>query len=268
SGIERLRTALGAGDSLKLMCHAVCGYPDLATSGRIFAATAEGGADIIEAQIPFSEPSADGPLIVEANHAALRALRGSGASRTRACLELLGEARRVAGKPFLVMSYINPIFAYGPVRFVREAARLGLDGLIVPDYPDDEQELELGRHCAEAGLALVPLIAPTTPLERAVSLAAASESPLLYAVLRLGVTGRKTEIDGDGAARLAELRSRTGKKVAAGFGLRERSQLAALRASADCAIVGSALLATAKEAIAEGRDPADAVAAFVRSLKS
>ena len=106
-------------------------------------------------------------------------------------------------------SYLNPILAYGVEALVERAARSGLDGFIVPDYPDDEPELGLAEKCAAAGLALVPLIAPTTSIDRASALAAASASPFLYVVLRLGVTGRKTELGNASLERLAALKTRT-----------------------------------------------------------
>ena len=216
---------------------------------------------LLRLPLPFSDPSADGPSIVEANHAALRA-----GSRTEACLAALEVLRATTDVPILVMSYLNPILAYGVEALVERAARSGLDGFIVPDYPDDEPELGLAEKCASAGLALVPLIAPTTSLERAAALAASTASPLLYVVLRLGVTGRKTELDAASLERLAELKTRTGKYIAAGFGLRESAQVRALRGSVDCAIVGSALVDAAREAIADDGDPAEAVGAKLRAL--
>jgi tryptophan synthase alpha chain len=262
AGIDRIARRFGSGDGIKLMAHAVCGYPDMATSARILAAMSASGADLIEAQLPFSDPSADGPSIVAANHAALRAR-----SRTEACLATLEGLRARTEAPILVMSYLNPILAYGVDALVARAVRSGLDGLIVPDYPDDEEEYGLAGKCTAAGLALVPLIAPTTGIDRAADLASASASPFLYAVLRLGVTGRKTVLDGPSLDRLAALRARTGRFVAAGFGIRERSQVEALRGHADCAIVGSALVDAAREAIESGADPAAAVGAVLRSLR-
>lgn len=266
TGIDRITRAFEAGagprSAIRLMAHAVCGYPDAATSARILSAMASSGADLIEAQLPFSDPSADGPAIVAANHAARRA-----GSSTEACLAMLEELRGRTGVPILVMSYLNPMLAYGIDALVERACRSGLDGFIVPDYPDDEGELELARKCAAAGLALVPLVAPSTSLDRAAALAAGSASPFIYAVLRLGVTGRRTELDGPSLERLAALKARTGRYVAAGFGIRERSQVEALRGSADCAIVGSVLAEATSSALAEGRDPAERVGELLRSLR-
>ncbi len=261
NGIDRIRRAFAAREGVKVMAHSVCGYPDMAASLRILEALASSGADLIEAQLPFSDPSADGPSIVAANGAALRAR-----SSTAACLETLEGLRSKTAVPILVMSYINPLLAYGIDKLVERAARSGLDGLIVPDYPDDEPELALGEKCAAAGLALVPLVAPSTSLERAAALAAGSASPFLYVVLRLGVTGRRTELDEASLERLAALKERTGKFIAAGFGILDRAQIRALGGAADCAIVGSAFVDAARVAIEAGRDPAEAVGRLVRSL--
>lgn len=260
-GIDRISEALAREDSIALMTHAVCGYPDMEASRAVMSAMARAGATILEAQIPFSEPSADGPLIIEANHAALRL----GAS-TRACLSMLASLRKETGAPILAMSYLNPIVAFGPAAFTRALVDAGVDGAVVPDLPDDEPDPPLGRLFADAGLALVPLIAPSTSLERARELAAGSLSPLVYVVLRLGVTGRKTEIDAAARKRLADLRAVTGKKVAAGFGIRERAQVEGLVGSADCAVVGSAVLAEIKRAVEEGRDPSMAARIFVEGI--
>jgi tryptophan synthase alpha chain len=263
-GIERIAGAFAAGKpgGIRIMAHAVIGYPDMAASGRILAAMAASGADLIEAQLPFSDPSADGSSIALANHAALVA-----GSRTEACLAALEALRARTAAPILLMSYLNPILAFGVDALLRRAQDTGIDGLIVPDYPDDEEELDLARKCAGAGLALVPLIAPTTSLERAARLAAASDSPFLYVILRLGVTGRRTELDAASLERLAALKSATGGHIAAGFGIREKAQVEALAGVADCAIVGSALVDAARGAIKEGRDPAVAVGELLRSLR-
>ena len=260
-GIDRIKRAFEAREGIKVMAHSVCGYPDMATSGRILEALAASGADFIEAQLPFSDPSADGPSIVAANHSALRA-----GSHTADCVASLEALRGKTDAPILIMSYLNPLLAFGIDALVEWAERSGLDGFIVPDYPDDEPELDLAGKCAAAGLALVPLIAPTTSLERAAALAVGSASPFLYVVLRLGVTGRKTVLDSASLERLAALKERTGKYVAAGFGIRERSQVKALRGSADCAIAGSVLVDEAREAMDAGKDPAEAVGALLRSF--
>ncbi|HET7839068.1 MAG TPA: tryptophan synthase subunit alpha [Rectinemataceae bacterium] len=261
SGCGRIEATFASLGGIGLMTHAVCGYPDMEASARILLAASRSGADFLEAQLPFSEPSADGPLIVGANHEALR--RGAG---TAAALGMLAALRRTCDTPILVMSYLNPLIARGIDRILGEIGAAGLDGLIVPDYPDDELEYAIAEKCAALGLAFVPLIAPTTSLERAASLAAASNSPFVYSVLRLGVTGRRTELDATALAGLDALKERTGRRVAAGFGIAERAQVEALSGHADCAVVGSALLSRLMAAIGAGEDPAEAAAGFVASL--
>ncbi len=244
-----------------LMTHAVCGYPDLATSERLMLAMLESGSDMLEAQIPFSDPSADGPAIVAANHAAL----ASGAT-TAACLDMLGRVRSRTGKPILVMSYLNPLLAFGIRRLADFISATGLDGAIVPDCPGDEPEYRLPDIMRGAGLAFVPLVAPSTSLERARQLALAASSPFVYAVLRLGVTGRATVVTDEARRRLVDLREATGRYVAAGFGLGERSQLEDLAGCADCAIVGSAALGVFDRAARAGHDGVEAVGRFVAGL--
>ncbi len=162
TGVERITRAFTATHSPKLMTHAVCGYPDMESSGSILLAAARAGADLLEAQLPFSDPSADGSLIVAANHEALRA-----GATTEGALRMLERLRPQTEAPILVMSYVNPLLAFGVDRLLAAMRDAGLDGLIVPDYPDDEPELDLARRCEAAGLALVPLIAPTTRADRA-----------------------------------------------------------------------------------------------------
>ncbi|MEI6386432.1 MAG: tryptophan synthase subunit alpha [Spirochaetota bacterium] len=262
TGIDRItRSFEGLRGRVGLMTHAVVGYPDLPASARILRVMASSGAAFIEAQLPFSDPTADGPSIVQANHAALRA-----GTTTFSSLEILSSLRKDTDIPILIMSYLNPLLAFGIDAILDRAAKEGFDGFIVPDYPDDEPELDLEAKCAARGLALVPLIAPATSLIRARALAAASSSPFVYAVTRLGVTGRKTELAEEALARLRELRQATGRWIAAGFGIRESSQVEALTGWADCAIVGSALIDAIGEALAQGVDPAAAVAAKVRDL--
>ncbi len=156
---------------------------------------------------------------------------------------MLARLREETELPILVMSYLNPVLAFGPRRLAAFMAERGLDGLIVPDCPDDEPEYRLPGIAGEAGLAFVPLVAPGTSPERARLLADRAPSPFVYAVLRTGVTGRNTEVTREGARRLAELRRVTGRFVAAGFGIGTRAQVESLAGFADCAIVGSAGIA-------------------------
>lgn len=261
NGIARIRTVFSSGTAIRLMTHVVGGYPTLALSKDILLMMAREGADLIEVQLPFSDPSADGPLIVEANYAAL-----AQKVNTEAVLSMLAEVRAHTSVPLLVMSYVNPLYAYGIDRLIARMVEIGLDGLIVPDYAPDEPELGLIEKADAAGLAFVPLIAPGSSPERAKFLADISDSPFVYAVLRMGVTGRKTELGSDITAYLSMLKKATGKYVAAGFGIRERDQMLALAGHADCGIVGSALIGVIKDTMAQGGDVKIKAQVFIRQL--
>lgn len=260
-GIQRIESAFAKNAGMKLMTHIVGGYPSLDESEKIVRAMSEAGADLIEIQIPFSDPTADGPVIVGANVAA----RENGVT-TRQVLEMSGRLARELDTPILTMTYINPVFAYGVEKFINDIASLGISGVIIPDCPPEE---DLGAIAAanKAKIAFVPLVAPSTDDERMKYLGSVSLSPFVYAVMRLGVTGKKTEIGNDTASYCAKVGNLTGKKVAAGFGIRERSQVIELEGKADCAIVGSAVTEAVRLAEEAGKDAAAAAGEMVRKLK-
>lgn len=261
NGIERIEHAFSGG-GIKLMTHVVGGYPDIATSERIVCAMADNGADLIEVQLPFSDPSADGPAIVYANYGALEA-----GVKTKDVLAMIARVRKKTNVPLLVMSYLNPIVAYGVGRMIADVMDAGADGFIVPDCPIEEKESGFIAKCNAASLAFVPLVAPSTSPERMSELAAVTVSPFVYAVLRLGVTGRKTELGADAFSYLDTVRSRTGRRVAAGFGIAEKGQIAALGTHADCAVIGSEITRRIGRAVQEKKDPAEEIAAFMKGLK-
>lgn len=229
---------------VKLMAHMVAGYPDLEKSLAVAGALAAGGADYLEVQFPFSDPSADGPVIEKACHAALAA-----GFKVDAGFELL---ERIAGSgtvPVFVMTYASLVFARGVERFVRDAAAAGAAGLIVPDLPPDYDE-GLYRACAAAGLSAVPVLSPAMP-EARFDLIRKLEPKYVYTALRAGVTGSATALD---AATLAYL-DRVGKlgaKIIAGFGVRSRDQMLTLFGKAHAVAVGSHFLAEMAKA---GGDP-------------
>ncbi len=263
NGINRLAGVFNNRKSILLMTHVVGGFPTLEKSRELVLMMAKEGADIIEIQLPFSDPSADGPLIVEANYAALEQKVTTGD-----VLDMLADIRKETDVPLLIMSYINPIFAYGIGRLINRMKEIGIDGMIVPDYPSDEPELGLIDKCNNAELAFVPLIAPSTLASRMSELAAASDSPFVYTVLRLGVTGRKTEFGPNSVSYLSSVADATNKFVAAGFGIREKAQIDAMSEHAECGIVGSALISVIKAAESEGGSQTiDKARDFIRSLR-
>lgn len=260
NGIEKINKAF-TGNGIKLMTHIVGGYPTLEESEKIVRAMSKAGADIVEVQIPFSDPTADGPVIVGANVDA----RANGVT-TKDVLDMSGRLARELDMPILIMTYINPVFVYGVEKFIKDIASFGISGVIIPDCPPDE-DLGIIEACNRAGIAFVPLVAPSTDDERMKYLGSISESPFVYAVMRLGVTGKKTEIGNDISAYCAKVASLTGKKVAAGFGIRDRSQVADLTGKADCAVVGSAVTEAVRRAKETGTDTAKASAEIVNKLK-
>jgi tryptophan synthase alpha chain len=210
------------------------GFPDLAESDRLLAALCEEGADLLELGVPFSDPLADGPVIQESTRVALE--KGVRLADT------LGQARRLRATfetPLVVMTYLNPVLAFGAERFARDAVAAGVDGLILVDLPPEEDPA-LWASFQTAGLDTIALVAPTTDRGRLPSIAAASRG-YLYVVARLGVTG-----GGAGDARLDDLlracRETSPLPRCVGFGWTPASDVAPLRGQAEGVIVGSALI--------------------------
>lgn len=251
SGSERIAAAFAAaraaGQAAALMPYMMAGYPDVRACAQVARAYVDGGADLIELGIPFSDPLADGPVIHAAAVAALR----SGA-RVHDCLQV---ARAVAAEvPVVVMCYANPIITRGVERFADLLVDAGACGLIVPDLPLEESDAAL-RACDERGLALVPLVAPTTPDQRMARIGARARG-FMYAVSVIGTTGERASGELTRDAVLARARASTNVPVALGFGISTPAQaLAAAHAGADGVILGSRLVRALGEA-APDRAPA------------
>lgn len=237
--------------AVELMAHFVAGYPGMEESRRIGLALAAGGADYLEMQFPFSDPSADGPVIQRACAQALAGGSGAGGgvftlaggwellARLRAGLEAQGTP-----VPVFLMSYANPVFTVGVEAFVRRAAAEGAAGLIIPDLVPgaDEGLYAAGR---AAGIPVVPVAAPGLSRERRDCIA--REKPeWIYAALRSGITGEETALAPRTAAYLEDLAA-SGARIAAGFGLRRRGQLNQLEPYIDCAVAGSYFVEAAEE---------------------
>lgn len=217
------------------------GYPDLATSIDLIQALAATGADLIEVGVPFSDPLADGPTIQAAAQQAL-----ANGVTSSACLAAVRTLRgRGVQTPLLLMGYVNPILAYGVERYVADAADAGADGFIVPDLPPDEAA-EMAAACAEYGLALIFLVAPTSPDKR-LRLAAEHSKSFLYLVSVAGVTGERRELPPHLADFIARVRAHTDLPLAVGFGISTPEQAAAVAALCDGVVVGSALVRLAGE---------------------
>jgi len=233
---ERISAALRAPASrgqLALVAFLTAGFPSRERFTRDLLEIAE-AADVVEIGVPFSDPMADGVTIQRASEQALRA----GVS-LRWIIEQL-EALPTVRTPLLLMSYFNPLLAYGLSRLVGDAARVGVCGFIVPDLPFDEGA-ELAELCERPGLALVQMVTPVTTAERLAKVAAASQG-FVYAVTMTGTTGHSVSAAADLGAYLERVRRAASVPVCAGFGIRTREQVEALRGRADGVVVGSALV--------------------------
>jgi tryptophan synthase alpha chain len=226
----------------RIMAHLVAGYPDPEGSLAAALGLAEGGASYLEVQFPFSDPTADGPLIQEACDAALT--RGF---RVDEGFELVQRIREDTGLPVFLMSYANLLVRRGVPAFLDRAQKAGAMGLIVPDLPVDADEGLYPRGRA-LGLRIVPVVAPDTRPRR-LALLADSGAEYLYAALRRGITGAHTEIGEENLAFL-EAVAGLGLRVLAGFGVRTRAQVLALAPRAHAVVVGSLFVEAVRTAAA------------------
>ncbi len=222
-----------------LMPYMVGGYPDHETSLAVAEAYADGGADLIELGVPFSDPLADGPVI----HAAATAALEAGATLDSTLEICASVADRV---PVLLMVYSNMVLARGPETFAAAAAEAGAAGAIVPDLSFEESS-GIREALAVAGLALVPLVAPTTPSERRVRICEAA-SGFVYVVSLVGVTGERGELPPELAELVAAVREEAPVPAAVGFGIGSPEQAASVGEIADGVIIGSRLVREVGEA--------------------
>ena len=234
-----------------------CGDPDLETTAAAVRAAAKGGADLIELGIPFSDPTAEGPVIQGAN---LRSLKGG--VTTDKVFQLVGELRKDVTIPLVFMTYANVIFSYGAERFLRNCAEAGIDGLILPDLPFEEKE-EFLAPCRKYGVDLISMIAPTSASR--VAMIAREAEGFLYLVSSLGVTGERSEISTDLAAIVKTVRENTAIPCAVGFGISTPEQARAMAALSDGAIVGSAIVRIVEE---YGKEAPERVGRYVRAMKA
>jgi tryptophan synthase alpha chain len=215
-----------------LMTHIVLGYPSWETCLQVIEAMVKAGVDLMELQIPFSEPMADGPVILRANQKALE----NGVT-VRRCLDFAREVTRIFDIPFLIMSYYNILFKYGVERFSRTLKEGGLKGAIVPDLPPEEGQEYLEVMQAK-GLAPILFFSPTTPDDRMRYIASLAQG-FIYCLSRKGVTGADTQFTADLAGYLARCRQATSLPLALGFGIKEKADIAFIKGKADIAVIGS-----------------------------
>lgn len=233
-----------------------CGDPDLETTAAAVRAAAENGADLIELGIPFSDPTAEGPVIQGAN---LRAL--SAGVTTDKIFGFVKELRRTVKVPMVFMTYANVVFSYGAERFISTCKEIEIDGLILPDLPFEEKE-EFQPLCKKYGVDLVSLIAPTS--ENRIAMIAKEAEGFLYIVSSLGVTGTRSEIKTDLESIVEVVRQNTDIPCAIGFGISTPEQARKMADLSDGVIVGSAII---KFLESYGKEAPGYIGEYVKSMK-
>ncbi|SPD76319.1 Tryptophan synthase alpha chain [uncultured Desulfobacterium sp.] len=248
-----LRSRLKQKDIL-LMTHLVVGYPSFEASFKIIEAMVNAGVDLMELQVPFSEPIADGPVILRANQKALE----SGATVQKS-LDLAKSVARNFDIPFLIMTYYNILFKYGTDRFVAEMAERNLKGAIIPDLPPEEGADYL-QAMEKYGLAPIMIYSPTTPLERMMYLSTFARG-FIYCVARKGVTGQDTRFSEELVSYLSNCRKATKLPLAVGFGVKQKEDVDFLKGKADIAVIGTQTIRIVEE------QGVEAVGDFIRGLR-
>lgn len=233
-----------------------CGDPDLETTAAAVRAAVENGADLIELGIPFSDPTAEGPVIQGAN---LRAL--SGGITTDKVFDFVREIHRDVSVPMVFMTYANVVFSYGSERFISTCKEIGIDGLILPDIPFEEKD-EFQPICKKYGVDLISLIAPTS--QNRIAMIAKEAEGFLYIVSSLGVTGTRSEIETDLGEMVKLVRENANIPCAIGFGISTPEQAKQMADIADGAIVGSAIVKLLEK---HGKDAPRYIGEYVKSMK-
>ena len=237
-----------------LMTHLVLGYPSFEVNREVIRQMVENGVELIEMQIPFSEPVADGPMIVKANQDSL-----ANGTRVKECLEFAAEMTATHKIPFLFMTYYNILFKYGVERFFQKAVEIGIQGFIVPDLPPEEGQ-EFLALADKDQIAPILIYAPTSTEERMRELAGHARG-FIYCVARRGVTGKQTDFTGEFEPYLARCRKSTELPLAVGFGISTKADVQYLKDKADIAVIGTATIKLVEE-----KGP-EAVGPFIAGLR-
>jgi tryptophan synthase alpha chain len=251
---------LKAENRAALVTYVMAFDPDRATSQAILNGLPAAGADVIEFGMPFTDPMADGPAI---QYAAERSLAAGGS--LRGTLDMVAEFRKTdADTPVVLMGYYNPVYAWGPEKFCTDAARAGVDGLIIVDLPPEEAD-ELVPFCRANDIDFIFLTTPTSDDARLPKVLSGA-SGFVYYVSIAGITGTASASEDAIKAALTRIRAHTGLPVCVGFGIKTPAQAAEVARLADGAVVGSAIVAAGEQAREKGADPVAAVMALVTDL--
>ncbi len=234
-----------------------CGDPDLETSKAAVKEAVAAGADLIELGIPFSDPTAEGPVIQSAN---IRALNGG--VTTDKVFDMVRDLRKEISIPFVFMTYANVVYSYGAQKFISTCGEIGVDGIILPDLPFEEKD-EFSPICEEYGVDLISMIAPTS--DNRIAMIARQAKGFIYLVSSLGVTGVRNEIKTDLESIVAVIRQNTSVPCAIGFGISKPEQAKKMSDISDGAIVGSAII----KIIEEYKENAPKIVGeYVRTMKN
>ncbi len=233
-----------------------CGDPDLATTKEIVKEMSANGADLIELGIPFSDPTAEGPVIQEAS---LRALNNQ--VTTDDIFDFVREIRNEVKTPMVFMTYANVVFSYGTEKFIKTCAEIAIDGIILPDIPFEEKD-EFAPLCEQYGIDFISLIAPTS--KSRIAMIAKEATGFLYVVSSLGVTGMRSDIETDLSAVVKVIRENTDIPCAVGFGISTPKQAANMVRDVDGVIVGSAIV---KQVGDYGKEAPKVVGKYVKEMK-
>lgn len=237
-----------------LMTHIVLGYPSLEANRKVIDQMVAQGVDLIEMQIPFSEPVADGPVIVKANQDSL-----SNGTTVEQCLEFAAKITAKHAIPFLFMTYYNILFKYGLEKFIKKASSMNIQGLIIPDLPPEEGGTYLAL-AKQNDIAPILIYAPTSSSDRMKKLAGFADG-FVYCAARRGVTGSATTLDSEFDSYIARCRSNTELPLAVGFGIKDKNDINALKGKAEIAVIGSETIR-----LVDQKGP-DAVGPFIAGLR-
>ncbi len=252
--MTEIRDAFSNGKAL--IAFVTCGDPDLDTTKTIVRSMASNGVDLIELGIPFSDPTAEGPVIQGANVRALKA-----GTTTDKIFDMVESIRGDVDIPMVFMTYANVVFSYGTDRFLDRCVKAGIKGLILPDVPFEEKE-DFAPACEKYGLCLISMVAPTS--HERIAMIARESKGFLYVVSSLGVTGTRSKITTDIGSMTEAIKKVTDTPCAVGFGISSPQQAKDMSEKADGVIIGSAIVRLVAE---HGRDSAKPVGEFVKSVK-
>lgn len=223
-------------NKIKIMTHVIAGYPDLDTSEQLVHVMAKNGADLIEIQIPFSDPLADGPTIMTANQKAL-----DNGITPEDCFRLVKKLNESVSVPLLFMTYINIPYQIGIEPFIQRSAESGISGLIIPDIPFDERNENYIQITRKYGLHPIQVVSPGVELERLKQITKIA-SGFIYTTLKVGITGARKQIEKNGLSFINTIKRVTHLPVAAGFGISTSQQVKQLQGIADVVVIGSHMI--------------------------